>query len=181
MQSFIKICSKILKLLHIYQIGHFLDIHNPAYVFWTCPFLMCHFPEVYLWIYLFQGFIQALTDIILNWVLKLNPINQEIKSNKNYLDCLESLIYSFYTFHRNKTLDHCISGGLEPWTIASMEVSKGPNLSPRSFYFLTLTWKREEAQATRFHKVRTGQKKVGIMNKLSSVFMPSFCGIIRLL
>ena len=140
-------------------------------VFWTCPFLMCHFPEVYLWIYLFQGFIQALTDIILNWVLKLNPINQEIKSNKNYLDCLERALFILFTpFIETR-----------PWTIASMEVSKGLNLSPRSFYFLTLTWKREEAQATRFHKVRTGQKKVGIMNKLSSVFMPSFCGIIRLL
>ena len=37
LQSFIEICEKNLKLLHIYQIGHFLDVHNPAYVFWSCP------------------------------------------------------------------------------------------------------------------------------------------------
>ena len=108
---------KKFEVMHIYQIGHFLDVHNPAYVFWTCPFLMCHFPEVYLWIYLFQGFIQALTDIILNWVLKLNPINQEIKSNKNYLDCLERALFILFTpFIETR-----------PWTIASMEVlNPGP-------------------------------------------------------
>ena len=32
-QSFIEICLKKLKLLNIYQVGHFLDVHNPAYVF----------------------------------------------------------------------------------------------------------------------------------------------------
>ena len=26
-----------MKLLHIYQIEHFLDVHNPAYVLWACP------------------------------------------------------------------------------------------------------------------------------------------------
>ena len=25
-----------MKLLHIYQIGHVLDVHSPAYVFWIC-------------------------------------------------------------------------------------------------------------------------------------------------
>ena len=100
------------EVMHICQIGHFLDFHNPAYVFWTCPFLMCHFPEVYLWIYPFQGFIQALTDLILNWVLKLNPIKQEINSNKNYLDCLERALFILFTpFIETR-----------PWTIASMEV-----------------------------------------------------------
>ena len=37
MQNFIEICWRNLELLHIYQIEHFVDIHNPAYVFWTCP------------------------------------------------------------------------------------------------------------------------------------------------
>ena len=36
-QSLIEICLKKLKLLNIYQVGYFLDVHNPAYVFWTCP------------------------------------------------------------------------------------------------------------------------------------------------
>ena len=35
---FEKFFSKKLKLLHVYQIGHFLDVHNLAYVFWKCPY-----------------------------------------------------------------------------------------------------------------------------------------------
>ena len=48
-----------------------------------------------------QGFIQALTDLrlpevktqSLNWVLKLNPLNQK----KNCLDCLERALFFFFT------------------------------------------------------------------------------------
>ena len=33
---------------------------------------------------------------ILNWVLKLNPSNQKIKSNKNCLDCLERALFILF-------------------------------------------------------------------------------------
>ena len=32
----------MLNKLHKYQIGHFLDVHNTAYVFGTCPRKNCH-------------------------------------------------------------------------------------------------------------------------------------------
>ena len=35
---------------------------------------------------------------ILNWVLKLNPSNQKIKSNKNCLDCLERALFILFFF-----------------------------------------------------------------------------------
>ena len=35
---------------------------------------------------------------ILNWVLKLNPLNQKIKSNKSCLDCLEIALFILFFF-----------------------------------------------------------------------------------
>ena len=33
---------------------------------------------------------------ILNWVLKLNPLNQEVKGNKSSLDCLERALFILF-------------------------------------------------------------------------------------
>ena len=47
-----------MKLLHIYQTEHFLDVHNPSYVFWTCPITFCKFLKK---IVTFSSFICLLT------------------------------------------------------------------------------------------------------------------------
>ena len=54
----------------------------------------------------------------------------------------------------------------DPWSLhqqRSWTKVQVPNSSPGSFYFFTLTSKREEALGTKLHKVWTRQKKVGIM------------------
>ena len=74
----------------------------------------------------FSG-VYSSTDLILNWVLKLNSIKQEINSNKNYLDCLERALFILFTpFIETR-----------PWTIASMEVlNEGERSKLVSKFFL---------------------------------------------
>ena len=61
---------------------------------------------------LFQGFIPFTggQNSIFNWVLKLNPLNRKVKSNKNCLDCLESLIY-FFTSRSHQQCKHFMANG----------------------------------------------------------------------
>ena len=70
-QIFCKVSLKFVKetwryCIYIYQIGYFLDVHNPAYVFWTCPVIKDRISKMYpkdlngkLWPYHLSCFINS--------------------------------------------------------------------------------------------------------------------------
>ena len=58
--------KKLDVIAYIYQIGHFLDVHNPAYVFSTCPVIKDRISKIYpkylngkLWPYHLSCFINS--------------------------------------------------------------------------------------------------------------------------